>query len=41
MAESSERALTPGEACCVAAARDEVLCRWGPSRPVIIPFEDT
>jgi hypothetical protein len=31
MAESSERALTPGEATCVAAARHEA----------IIPFEDT
>jgi len=30
MAESSERAFTPGEASCVAAGRDEA----------IIPFED-
>jgi hypothetical protein len=41
MAESSERALTPDEASCVAAARDEALGRLPSSRPAIIPFEDT
>jgi len=52
MAESSERALTPDEASCVAAARDKTFARHegvrthrsggiAASRPAIIPLEDT